>query len=79
MIPLIPYAGIANIIALGFMAYAFIGGESRGRIVIASLGGATFLLPELFPSQAIWIISLISRVVIAVGCYLYARRPTSLL
>jgi hypothetical protein len=69
----VPYQLIGTIIALGIMAYAFYEAETTGRLIILGLASATFLIPKIFPASAVGLICYVTRILIAIACYIYLK------
>ncbi|GEM_PF-4401387 len=68
-----PYQAIGDLLAVGVAVAAFLQAGLKGRIVIAVLMGAAFLVPDMIGGQTAAYIGLAVRMVIAIGCYLYVR------
>jgi hypothetical protein len=69
----IPYALIGNIVAAGFIIAGFVLAETRGRIVIAALAAATFIVPKLAESLTVGTVCYVARIVLALGCAIYTK------
>jgi len=75
MIPIvqIPYKAIGTLLAIVFIVLAVYYAETKGRIIILSLTGMTFLLPILFSSFTLNFICWLVRILIGIGCYIYLK------
>ena len=69
----IPYELIGNIVAAGFIIYGFVLAEARGRIAIAGLAAATFIVPKLAGPGAVGTVCYVARIILAIGCAIYAK------
>jgi hypothetical protein len=67
------YGLIGNLLAVWLAVTAFLQAAPKGRIAIAGLMAATFLVPEFVPGPTTAIICFVARILIAIGCYLYIR------
>jgi hypothetical protein len=73
MIIQIPYQLIGEIIALTLFILAFIEAEIKGRIFLVSVFVLLFLLPWLFPSRIMSLLSLITKLAVGMGCYIFLK------
>jgi ABC-type spermidine/putrescine transport system permease subunit II len=62
---------IGNVVAVALAAKAFYEAETRGRIIILALVGATFLAPRVFPG--ISLAAFIARLLVGMGCYFFLK------
>jgi hypothetical protein len=70
---LIPYGLIGEGIALLLSILAFIKAEDKGRILLVTLWGLSFLLPIIFPSVVIIYVCFFLRLAIGMGCYIFLK------
>ena len=64
---------VGNVASVLVGGYAFVEAEDRGRVLIASLMGAAFLLPRLFPSLTLRLVCFVARMILAIGCVVYLK------
>jgi hypothetical protein len=60
-------------LSLGLMLITIYHGPNTVRLLVFVLGGLTFGLPILLPTHLVNWLAFVSRVLIAVACYLYLR------
>ncbi|MDD8025546.1 MAG: hypothetical protein PHI34_03450 [Acidobacteriota bacterium] len=67
------YGLIGNLLAVWLAVAAVVQAGPKARIVIVTLMGASFLVPELAAGTTVSTACFLGRIVIAIGCYLYIR------
>ena len=60
-------------LCVGLMLITIYVSPNNIRLLVLGLGALTFVVPALRPSHTLDWIGFVSRVLIAIGCYLYLR------
>ncbi len=67
------FVDLATGLCIGLMLITIYVSPNNIRLLVLGLGGLTFVFPALGPSPALAWVGFVSRVLVAIGCYVYLR------